>query len=123
MKTCCIKNPDITCFLFGDDIGIMDLREYYKAQDKNDNLTMIGILNRILMHQIYGYVKPVTFRGLFLAVEFNLHLLKNGRKVKETDWDEAYVISFPDAAKKRLDLTDEVIEAVVKNSKWTKIGI
>ena len=123
MQICLLANPVIEIYCCGDDIGIMDLRTYFRTQSDNDNLSLEGILKRIYSHQIYGYAKPVSFRGFFLATEFNLHLLKHGRKIKGWEWDEACLLSHPDAIKEKFNLTDEEIKELLENSKWAKIGI
>ena len=121
MQICCLENPAIQLYCLGDDIGIMDLREYFKIQSNNNNLTIAGILKRIYSHKIYGYAEPISFCGFFLAIEFNLRLLKHKRKVKNWEWVEACVIANPDFMKELLDLTDEEIEWIIQSSKWTKI--
>lgn len=123
MKACCVENQDVHIFLFGDDIGIEDFCEYVKIQDGRNYLRINEQLKRISKHKIYGFGKAQTLRGISFAIEFNIGMKKMGRKVKGSDWDEAWVISFPEAAKEFLKLTDEEIEAIAKNLKWTKIGI
>lgn len=118
MNIVSLNFPTMTINCVGNDMSIVDVRQFFKIQDSRAGVPLDNLLSRMKMNKIYGYAKSKKLKYKRVEKNFNKELERAFLLIDADDFADAMFVCKPDEMAQILKIDEETKKKLLKNSIW-----